>query len=95
MGEDERILKKNKCPICGDEVQLFIFYNGDIVGCEHCGVHIPKQTNADCIRAMTDEELAVFIAEQAGCEWCIARVGDDCDQCPKAWLDWLKAEVTE
>ena len=54
-----------------------------------------KKTNAERIRSMTDEELSVFIAEQAGCEWCIARVGDDCDQCPKAWLDWLKQEAEE
>ena len=53
------------------------------------------QTNADRIRAMTDEELAKFIYEQADC-FCQARFGDcirDEEHCRKAWLKWLKEEV--
>ena len=54
-----------------------------------------KQTNADRIRAMTDEEFAMQIASFSDCYKCIA-VKDDCclneDACAKAWLDWLKEE---
>lgn len=43
----------------------------------------PKPTtNADRIRAMTDEELA---------EWIISITEDDTE----GWLDWLKQEVSE
>jgi hypothetical protein len=55
------------------------------------------QTNADRIRAMTDEELASFIYDHS-CAFCPM---DDCDgrmnigrdACYKRWLDWLKQEV--
>ena len=58
------------------------------------------QTNADRIRAMTDEELAVWIAETSCCsDWCILR--DACDKkqehecCINVWLDWLKQEAND
>ena len=44
----------------------------------------PKQTNADRIRAMTDEELA---------EW-LAKNDPECDP-PEWWLGWLKQEAEE
>lgn len=50
----------------------------------------PKpQTNADRIRAMTDEELAVFLSQTeehlfTGNLWSI-----------KTWNEWLKKEVEE
>jgi len=55
------------------------------------------QTNADRIRAMTDEELATFLAHLTDCMWCPCRdPHDQCDtvdgSCKKQWLDWLKAE---
>lgn len=56
-----------------------------------------KQTNADRIRSMTDEELAKFIYEQADC-FCAARYGvciKDEDTCRAAWLKWLKEEVKD
>ena len=40
------------------------------------------QTNADRIRAMTDEELAYFMANIEPCR-------------ESAWLDWLKQEVSD
>lgn len=40
----------------------------------------PKQTNADRIRSMTDEELAYFMANIEPCR-------------ESAWLDWLKQEA--
>jgi hypothetical protein len=53
-------------------------------------------TNADRIRAMTDEELADELS-YSGChkqstpEICRKHTGD-CKQC---WLDWLKQEATK
>lgn len=52
-------------------------------------------TRADKIRAMDDMKLAMFMAENAGCEWCVAKVGDDCDQCGNVWLEWLRQESEE
>ena len=54
-----------------------------------------KQTNAGRIRSMSDEELAEFCGRNAGCAECVAKVGDDCEECREVWLDWLKQEVTE
>ena len=95
MGENiER--KTSKCPFCGDEVDLFIFYNGEIVGCKHCGVHITKHTNADRIRAMTDEELAHFISEDYYVPHCpisgLCLVEGEHEGCEECWLIWLKQE---
>lgn len=62
-------------------------------------VVIKQQTNADRIRSMTDEELAVFLYNvwkeqdtfsKEVCESC----GDTDIGCqPNCWLDWLKQEV--
>lgn len=64
------------------------------VRCSACGhlTRIPTVTNADRIRAMTDEELAYFIAE------CVVECPalSDCTAenfCEGAWLAWLKKEV--
>ena len=59
-----------------------------------------KQTNADRIRSMTDEELAEFIndvfytlAVKPGmCDVCD---NDGVNNCRECWLDWLKQEVSE
>ena len=58
-------------------------------------------TNADKIRAMTDEELASLLCDYA-CMAC--PIGElDCegrmeighDACWKRWLDWLQKEADE
>lgn len=52
-------------------------------------------TNADRIRAMSDDELAKFITSgyyQPHCPVGSCPVVEDCEEC---WLDWLKAEVEE
>ena len=56
----------------------------------------PYKSNADRIRAMTDEELAEWIASQPiECD-CSALKCKGCgDDCYAAWLDWLKQEVEE
>lgn len=58
-------------------------------------------SNADLIRAMTDEELARFINFHTDCENCPAvRVCEDnyalsSDVCMAGIRKWLKQEVTE
>lgn len=49
-------------------------------------------TNADRIRAMTDEELAKILAEYRCVKKALHCMEVDCTQC---WLDWLKQEITE
>lgn len=58
-----------------------------------------KQTNADRIRAMTDEELTIFLAETSRCsDWCNlyekckAKPHDSYSVCLETWNDWLKEE---
>lgn len=59
--------------------------------------HLTRKTNADYIRAMTDEELAFRLKEIT----CPFRYGGkvncniDNKGCYQCWLDWLKQEVDE
>lgn len=66
------------------------------------GITVPlsdfiKKTNADRIRAMTDEELAEMMAHW-NCgyckihDYCFSQKGIECDE---AWLDWLRKEADE
>ena len=75
------------CPFCGKKVDKFIMFRGDVVGCRYCGIHA-KQTNADRIRAMTDEELADLymkaIEDEEYPGWWGNRMG---------LLAWLKQEA--
>ena len=58
--------------------------------------HGPKQTNADRIRAMTDEELAVLLDDgfpQSVCNYeCYDNEVLKCKECI---LKWLKKEVDD
>ena len=79
---------------------------GTCVFKEHCAVagcsryeKRLKLTNAERIRNMTDEELAEFIAIQHT-ECCYCKIVTDCFEqndgdCSKAWLEWLKQEVSD
>lgn len=49
--------------------------------------YTPRMTNADRIRAMTDEELAVFISDQI--------IDRNIGIPSETWLDWLKQEAKE
>ena len=55
-------------------------------------------TNADRIRAMTDEELAAWLRVVTACEGCPAVENfDDCrhgKDCEEKWLEWLRREAT-
>ena len=57
-------------------------------------------TNADRIRAMTDEELAWFIYTKTGCDHkCMHWNSESCSDpdsakvCGEVWLEWLKQEI--
>lgn len=59
--------------------------------------HAKPQTNADRIRAMSDKELAVFLADEVphgdcydcrlGCEW--NDIGEFESRCQNSWYEWL------
>ena len=51
----------------------------------------PKKTNADRIRAMSDEELAMVFGEDCADREC----PEHRESCRKCWLDWLKQEAQE
>lgn len=72
----------------------FLLNMGKREDASRCRDFIPKPTtNADRIRSMTDEELAIFLANLASCPECNARIKDCGINCLEAWLDWLKEEV--
>ena len=65
----------------------------DCVGCSYSDpFKQPKQTNADRIRAMTDEELAETISGDAIYPWCTE---EPCkyESCTDCVLAWLKQEA--
>ena len=52
-----------------------------------------KPSNADKIRAMSDEELATFLFHAwNNASWCSAKDCPDEDSCLPCWLDWLRQE---
>lgn len=55
----------------------------------------PKQTNADLIRQMSDEELAEFIGGDPMHDICPNNCHEDPERpCAVCILDWLKQEAT-
>ncbi len=81
------------CPVCG-EIAAYNSHFGTIV-CRACGwARDPKPTNADRIRAMSDEELAKMIVGIKDCnEDCPIGVMEMrchtiCDT-PEHLMDWL------
>lgn len=72
------------CPFC-----LYEKTEENCPGCFEGSNYRPKpQTNADQIRAMSDEELARWIADDL-----IEPGYYDGDMCYRLWLDWLKSPV--
>ena len=72
----------------------------DCIGCSYLdSSKQPKQTNADRIRNMTDEELAEWFDQNFACrrhEGCLAeKCCNDTITCRQAWLKWLKQEVSD
>ena len=62
-----------------------------------CAGWIGRMTNADRIRAMTDEELAQFLCEthvfEGACSGCIAN--EYCKPGHNGMFEWLREEVKE
>lgn len=57
-----------------------------------------KQSNAQRIRNMTDEELAKFLSKRADCATCQLVNPKNCgteETCAKAFLEWLKQPVED
>ena len=54
-----------------------------------------KQTNADRIRTMTDEELAEFMTEYELRAYKRLNASGERKRFASQWLDWLKQELTE
>lgn len=57
-----------------------------------------KQTNADRIRNMSDEELAEFMSENTSCYYCGVRCKDRPkspteSSCNFRWLEWIQSEA--
>ena len=56
-------------------------------------------SNADRIRAMSDEELAEWMAINTDCFFCKVKNKNICSldegTCTEEWLSWLKAPVEE
>lgn len=67
--------------------------SGDNEPCYKCD---NKQTNADIIRSMSDEELAMFIGNLAKCESCDLQCSESTttiDECCRKHLEWLQSEA--
>ena len=54
-----------------------------------------KMTNADRIRAMSDEEMAAFMERTITFAGCPSLPINCQESCAKCWLDWLKQEDKE
>lgn len=55
-----------------------------------------RPSNADRIRAMSDEELAVWMVQWTDCYDCVARTRGCCqsdESCASSICNWLKQEV--
>lgn len=59
---------------------------------ECCPYATPPLTNADRIRSMTDEELAIVETAKGGCPHDCETPDDLDTNCVECWLDWLKQE---
>lgn len=54
------------------------------------------QTNADRIRAMSDEELAEYMGDVKTWGGCPNHGARNCQEdCYKCWLDWLRQEAQD
>lgn len=64
---------------------------------DKCPVPDFPKTNADRIRAMTDEELAMLlegcVCPKTPCPDIDRDTPTDKKRCTECWLDWLKQEV--
>ena len=76
------------CPDCGNMIAYNSYFSAFY--CPRCGGIFKKvkpMTNADRIRAMSDEELADVVANGVGCVRKAPHcMDDDCTPCIRKWL---------
>lgn len=90
------------CPVCEGHGFSPIIGEYSITShtCDHCNgsglIKVPM-TNADRIRAMSDEELAEVLGELVHCGGCPMRGNCKADDlpCDNVLLEWLKQPVEE
>ena len=89
----------NKCKEC---VRYNTCGTREVFGSISCndGFILKKQTNADKIRSMTDDELAEFLSDNTNCDCCNIQCSDkskypSMSSCLFRFKDWLKREVEE
>ena len=94
--------KAYPCIYCTDDLECTKYTDEKSTSfCVMGPCHDEKPSHADRIRAMTDEELAAWGYDVAGCP--PGRGYPDCDttwadqdgKCPSCWLDWLRQEAEE
>ena len=93
----------SKCDNCRLRIETAIAFDIYWHGQEDCPYDVCPEikTNADRIRAMSDEELADICVDVIACLLC--PMTDDCrgrraigdTGCRHRWLDWLKQEVKD
>ena len=101
-------LSNKICPRCGQGGYVWYLDNSEYVAkCTNCGHYFRREdfpmcvldeapkpiTNADRIRAMTDETLAKWFGTHACCmkdPFFCSKTGGSCKAC---WIDWLKQEA--
>ena len=80
----------HKCHSCMGK-----YYDGVLQGAPTKYIKKP-QTNADRIRAMSDEELAKLLSNDArACPDRIVRCEDYGNNCERCWSGWLKQPAEE
>ena len=76
------------------ETNCTYFIRGECTA-SFCEYRMKKQTNADRIRDMTDEELAEFLADAAAdyCHVGLCKDGETCRICCLRWLQMTEEEA--
>ena len=91
--------KRIPCKRCSGKGYIYVTYSEGNTGsvtshiCPECcgaGVQFVPSTNADRIRAMSDEELKEFICSILQCEFCKFEGWGGCEL-----LEWLKQPAEE
>ena len=102
-------LSNKICPRCGKGGYINYIGQSNIyeAKCYNCGYYFTfgeldlyeekkPVTNADRIRAMSDEELAEWLSDMHDAVTCPNNGAIDCNpSCKRCWLDWLKQEVKD
>ncbi len=83
------------CVYCTEEGYCKKYSDDEVTSwCVQSPCKDEKSSNADRIRAMTDEELATFLYHAwNNASWCSAKDCPDEDSCLPCWLDWLRQEA--